>query len=430
MLVKFKVKNFLSFKSKAVLNTMATNITELRESNIFVNNKTKYLKSLAIYGPNASGKSNFFKALSFFRHFVFNSYKLALDESIAPVVPFKFSSETETQPSEFEIIYVYKNVRYRYGFIVDRNRIYREWLYSHDLESKSREKLLFERNKNMKFGSALTRWKIKKVTETDIRSNVLLLTKLAMDNDRIKEEIFDWFKNLNIISGYDRSYAGYIRRNFEKYKDNILPLFHSADIPIDDIILEKRRLEPQEILKIPEPLRSELTDQQQIVEKVTLLTKHKKYDRKNHPTGSALLNLEAEESRGTNQLFNLLGPIIDSINNGKVLLVDELDSSLHPLLVQFIVRLFNSPENKNSQLIFTTHDVTLLDAHCLRRDQIWFTELDKYGSSNLFSLSDYKEIETGRKIRKDADYLNQYLLGRYGAVPLIDEETAVLNKEK
>lgn len=424
MLIKFKVKNFLSFKEEAIICTEATNITELNETNTFSNYKNKYLKSLAIYGPNSSGKSNLLKALKFLKHFVFNSYKLSLDEStIKSVVPFKFSTSTENQPSTFEIMFIQKQVQYRYGFVLDKEKIFSEWLFSKELKARARENLLFERNKEIHFGPTIQNWNVKQVDISSIRSNVLLLTKLAMDYDIVKNEVLNWFNNINIISGLTPAYGGFTRTNIDSnldFKNTILNLLQAADIQINDITLEKR---PVDINDLPPSLRSKITDpNKQTIELIETITNHNKYDINDQLIGSAYLKLDDEESEGTNQLFNLLGPVIDTINNHKILFVDELDSSLHPHLTQFLVKLFNSPRNQNSQLIFTTHDVSLLDAQCLRRDQIWFTELNKFGASSLFSLSDFIEQKTGKKIRKDADYLKQYLLGRYGAIPLIDKE--------
>ncbi len=429
MLIQFKAKNFLSFKHEVILNTVASNITEFQKSNVFVNHKEKYLKSIAIYGANASGKSNLFKAIGFFKHFVKNSYKLSLDDSITPVTPFKLSTETENKPSSFEITFIHKQVQYRYGFTVDRIRIHQEWLYSLELKPRSKENLLFQRGKKIKLGRTIKKWNIKQIDEATIRSNVLVLTKLAMDYDKIQEEVLNWFNNLNTISGYKpSSYSSYTRKKIDSnpdFKKQVINLLRAADIQISDIFVQKTHLEPD---KIPEKLKTKLMNlSQQIpgriedVEQLDYLTRHNKYNLRNKLVGSTLLSLDEEESQGTNQLFNLLGPIIDTISHNKILFIDEIDSSLHPYLTQLLVKLFNSTNNEMSQLIFTTHDVALLNAHCLRRDQVWFTELDEYGASQLFSLANFKESETGQKVRKDADYLKQYMLGRYGAIPLVDE---------
>lgn len=422
MIIQFKVKNFLSLKDEAVLNTEASNITEFQDNNVFTKSGTPFLKSIAIYGANASGKSNFLKAINFFQYFVHNSYKLSLDEYIKRVHPFKFSTNTETLPSEFEMIVVHNNMKYRYGFSVDNTRIHHEWLFSQELKKRSREVMLFIRKSKITYGNAYRNLGIKQLEESEIRSNVLLLTKLSMDYDKIKDNILNAFRNINIILGYDQSYGGYTRNQIDKdsnFKEKIIHLLKAADIQINDIFFEKRKLDPNEV---PEQIKNKMKGTSAVnVEMVDTLTKHNKYDTDKKFTGYALLNLEEDESRGTNQLFNLLGPIIDTIENNKVLIVDELDSSLHPHLTQFIVKLFNSLNNKEAQLIFTTHDVSLLDANCLRRDQIWFTELDLYGASNIFSLADFKTPKENTKIRKDANYLKQYMLGRYGAIPLVDE---------
>ncbi len=427
MLIQFKLKNFLSFKDETVISLEAENIKENIKST-FPKNKTKYLKSIAIFGANDSGKTNLFKAMDFFKYFIINSYKNSLSDTKIDIQPFKFNSSTIKEPSLLEITFVNQNnIQYRYGFLADKDKIFEEWLYVVRQTQKSREKEFFTRKLNVvKYGASYN----KKVytSSRSIKSNVLLLTKLGLEIDEIQNEIINWIsRNLNIIKGYDKSYGGYTRNRLEKdqkFKEKVVAYFKSVGISVDDLTFHKHLIEDSN--EIP-PIILNLVKDNKLhgVERINIVTTHKVFDQNRKQIGYINLDLDKDESLGTNQFFNLLGPIIDTIEFGKTLVVDELENSLHPNLLKFIVDIFNSGINRNNaQLIFTTHNISLLDKdeigdNILRRDQIRFVEMNEFGESQFYSLTGFKE--KGKSIRKDENYLKNYLLGKYGAVPFIDE---------
>ncbi|GAB4348319.1 MAG: ATP/GTP-binding protein [Flammeovirgaceae bacterium] len=416
MLLQFSIKNFRTFKDKATLSLIASNYDKdtRANENIIINENfgLKVLKSAVIYGANASGKSKLFDAFAFMRYFVINSSTDSQKGETIGVEPFKLSTQTENEPSEFEIIFVHKNVLYRYGFEVTTERIVSEWLYH---KPKTKEVELFYREGNN--FDIHERSFIKGnmvVKERLVRDNALLISVAAQFNENIAINVLDWFKRFKTLSGLKEfNYQGFTMYKTEdpKYKIKILELLKAADLGIQDIELEKVDIENFH-KEIPKELRDRL-----IREISDVLTKHKKYDEGLTTVGSISFSLKDDESSGTRKFFALTGPIIDVIENGYTLVVDELDSKLHPNLVCKIVSLFNSIKfNKNNaQLIFNTHDTNLLSSGLFRRDQIWFTNKNKYGEAKLYSLADFKSD----KVKKIEPFEENYIKGKYGAVPFL-----------
>lgn len=424
MLIQFSVRNFRTFKEKATLNLIASNYDkETRETeNISENIKYNFriLKSAVIYGANASGKSKFIEALMFMRNFAITSSKESQKGDEISVNPFRLSIETEKAPSEFEVIFIFKNVLYRYGFEVDKKKVISEWLY-HKPETKEVE--LFYRDfqrfethpRSFKKGAI-------GVKEGLVRNNALLLSLAAQINDSIAINVIDWFKNLKTISGLrEEGYEGYTMGEAKdpNHKKKILELLKIADLGIQDIKLELLDVEnlPKDMPKelIDRILKASKGDNTEIISDI--LTTHKKYDNLKKHVDSVNFSLDDDESSGTKKYFALTGPIIDVIENGYTLLVDELDSKLHPNLVCKIVSLFNSKElnPKNAQLVFNTHDTNLLSSGLFRRDQVWFTDKDKFGEAHLYSLNDFKS----NKVRKNEAFEENYVRGKYGAIPFL-----------
>ncbi len=424
MLIQFSVSNFRTFKERVTLNMIASNYDkDTREKENVVTNskyKTRLLKSAVIYGANASGKSKFIEALMFMRHFAINSSKDSQKGDEISTEPFKLSSETEHSPSEFEVVFLHKNIQYRYGFEVEKKQVVSEWLYH---KPKTKEIELFYRDfqdfeihqRNFKKGAI-------GVKEGLVRNNALLLSLAAQLNDEISIEVIDWFKRLRTISGLrEEGYQGYTmgRTKDTKTKLRILELLKAADFGIQDIKLEILDIDslPKEMPKelkerlIKEP-KEENTD---VVSDV--LTTHKKYNESGRYIEDVFFSLDEDESSGTRKFFALTGPILDVIEKGYILAVDELDSKLHPNLVCKIVSLFNSKElnPKNAQLIFNTHDTNLLSSGLFRRDQIWFTEKNKFGEASLYSLAEFKTDS----VRKREAFEENYIRGKYGSVPYL-----------
>lgn len=422
MLLQFSIKNFRTFKEKATLSLIASNYDkDTRESeNINLDEKFGFrlLKSAVIYGANASGKSKLLDAFTFMRRFILNSSKESQKGDKINVEPFRLSVETEIEPSEFEIIFIHNEIMYRYGFEATKERIVSEWLFQ---KPKTKEIELFYRDKN-KFetherifskGRAV-------IKEGLIRDNSLLISVAAQFNDPTAISLLNWFQELEIISGlnehdFKNNTINKIKDDKEKFK--ILEFLKAADLGIQDISYEeysgsfsddmkKRFKEIKEQMKDIDPeMFSDIS------------TSHNVYDSNNKVVNKAKFSINSDESNGTKKFLYLSGTIIDILEKGGILIADELDSKLHPNLVCKIVTLFNSNtfNKKNAQLIFNTHDTNLLSSGLFRRDQIWFTDKNKYGEAKLYSLSDFKSDE----VKKIEPFEDNYIHGKYGAIPYL-----------
>lgn len=404
MIVQFSVRNFRTFKEKATMSFVASNYNKEREAdNITVNEKfnLRLLKSAVVYGANASGKSKLIEALGFMRSFAISSSRESQQGDKIPVEPFKLSAENENAPSEFEVIFVHKNIMYRYGFEVDTDKVVSEWLYT---KPKTKEVELFYRDlqefevheRSFGKGNML-------VKEGLVRSNALLLSVAAQFNEENSLSCIEWFRSMEIISGlkeheFRNNSIG--KAKLQEGKTQLLDYLKKADLGIVDLeILEMKSGKFEN-----NPLD-------------TILTARDKYNNRTK-SGKVFMSLSNDESEGTRKYFYLLGPIIDALNTGSVLVVDELDSKLHANLVEKIVLLFNSKKMNpsNAQLVFNSHDTNLLNTGTFRRDQIWFTEKDRYGEARLYSLADFKTDS----VRKTEAFEDNYVRGKYGAVPYLE----------
>jgi uncharacterized protein len=424
MLLQFSIKNFTAFKDKTTLSLIASNYDKdtREEENIFYFDKfgLRILKSAVVYGANASGKSKLLDAFATARYFIINSSKDSHKGDEIDVEPFKLSTETANEPSEFEVIFIFNNVLYRYGFEATKERIFSEWLY---YKPKTKEiELFYREGKNFETHERSFTKGRTVVKEGLVRDNALLISVAAQFNDKTAIEVIEWFKRSKTLSGLDESgYQGYTMGKTEDslHKSKILELLKAADFGIKDIQLQKLDID-----KLPKDMPKELRERiikqanEEKAEFVSdVLTTHKKYNFNKKPVENVNFSLDDDESSGTKKFFALSGPILDVIENGYTLVVDELDSKLHPNLVCKIVSLFNSKEfnNKNAQLIFNTHDTNLLSSGLFRRDQIWFTEKNKYGEAKLYSLADFKSDE----VKKSEPFEDNYIRGKYGAVPYL-----------
>jgi len=432
MLIQFSVKNYKTFKDKATISFVASNYDKStrEEENIHKDDKfeLRLLKSSVIYGANASGKSKFIDAIAFMKRFVIISSKDSQKGDDIDLEPFKLNTESEKEPSEFEIIFIFKNTMYRYGFEADKNKIISEWLY---YKPKTKEVELFYRDyqdfeihkRSFNKGQTL-------VKEDLIRDNALLLSVAAQFNEKKSLAVIEWFKSIGVISGAKE--AGYESFTITKAKDDnfklkILDLLKNADLGIQDI-----KVEMLDLNNLPNEMPKEIKDF--IIKKAEeddaeflsdVLTSHRKYDSNKQLSGYTNFSLDDDESFGTRKFFALTGPILDSLENGNTLVIDELDSKLHPNLVCKIVSLFNSKKSnpKNSQLLFNTHDTNLLSSGLFRKDQIWFTEKNRYGEAKLYSLADFKSNE----VRKTEAFEENYIRGKYGAIPFLGDFDKLLN---
>lgn len=414
-MIEFSVSNFLSFKERMLFSMVASNDDALQESNVFEAGKQRLVKSAVVYGANASGKSNLLNAMSFMRYMVLTSSKDTQANEDIDVDRFKLSTECEGKPSLFEIVFIRKGCTYRYGFEVDRKKVHSEWLYS---IPKTKEAELFVREGN-KIKVNTVRFKEGRDLNDKTRENALFLSVCAQFNGKISTDILTWVRYVNFISGlHDHGLGVTVKKLKEpEQKRRIMEITRIADLCIDDIegSTEKPTLEnlPKDM---PEEMKKDILKRDMMF--VELKTVHRKFGANKEEVGKVTFDIEENESGGTQKYLSMAGPILDTIENGKILVIDELDARLHPLLTQAIVALFNSPANRtNAQLIFASHDTGLLNNKLFRRDQIWFTEKDHYGATSLYSLVEL------RGVRKEASFGKDYVLGKYGAIPFIGDPT-------
>jgi len=427
MFIQFSIGNYKSFKDVVTFSMLAAPITakdkKLDENNVFnVNDDLHLLKSATVYGANASGKSNLISAIRFMKKFVLNSSKETQSAEPISVEPFRLSTETVERPSYFEIVFLMDGRRYRYGFEVNSEKVVSEWLFH---VPASREAKLFERTTGG-FEVSST-FKEGKELRDKTRDNALFLSVSAQFNGAISQRILRWFRNLNIISGLnDMGLRLYTIRVFEnnEYRDEIIRLVKKLDVGIDDVQIHKSPLTltmppaedmPEEFKSLFEELKK-FTERSGITERKEVLTAHRKYEAGSEITSVELFDMDENESEGTKKIFSLAGPLVETLQTGKVLFVDELDARLHPLITRAIIGLFNSNETNpnNAQIISATHDTNLLNKDIFRRDQIWFAEKDKFGATHLYSLVEYK-------VRNDASFGHDYIQGKYGAIPYIGD---------
>ena len=423
MLIEFQVGNFLSFKEIVTFSMVASEIDtqdeELDENNVFsVNEELSLLKTTAIYGANASGKSNFAKAFRFMQNFVINSSKeMQITDSIE-VEAFRLSTETENKPSFFQVTFCLNKKIYKYGFEVSQKQVVKEWL----LSGKKRLFYFFERNKQQ-FKVRENKFKEGLDLQNKTKLNSLFLSVSAQFNGHISTEIVKWFANYQVIFGSGRNddfYKTVTLKLFDSpfIRQNSIKLIKDLDLSIQDINITKEKISFDNFpVDVPDELKSMILRSTQEISNIQ--TVHKKYNSKGEVIDFEKFDLEENESEGTKKIFSLSALLLQALRHSQVLIIDELDARLHPIITHQIIQLFNSKKynSKYAQLIFMTHDTNLLNpklfgSRLLRRDQIWFTEKNTQGATDLYSLVEY-DIEEDEPFEKD------YMKGKYGAIPFI-----------
>lgn len=415
MLVEFRVKNFRSLRGEQVLSLVASKDKTLADTHTLATGLTavpQMLKSAAIYGANASGKSNLIKALQYMRGVVLESAALPPSQPFA-VQPFKLDAESSGQPTEFEVTFILDGVRYQYGFAMTQQRIVAEHLLVYKAFKPQR---WFERHFDKAAGKDVYEFGPglkgpKNLWEGATRPNALFVSMAVQLNSEALRPVFDWFATGLVIFNEQAQISPQFSIQMLKQPDGrkqICEFLSAADISIADINVETRKVPGQsvhfDLLAGKTEVRSEEVEEHQLLF--------------SHVTekGEAVFGL-MDESGGTRNLLFLAGPVLDILRKGLTLVIDELDTSLHTLLVRELVRLFHRPEvnTGGAQLIFTTHDTSLLDAADLfRRDQVWLVEKDAQQASALVALSEFSP-------RKNEALERGYLMGRYGGVPLLSD---------
>ena len=414
MLIEFSVKNLLSFRDKVTLSMEKGNGDENLE-NVITNDITDLLKTAAIYGANASGKSNILKAFSCAILMVRYSNFIQLGGKWNFVKPFLFDEISKDKRVEFEFIFIANNIKYRYFFSFDENKIYDEIL---DAYYSQKPTNIFRRTNTNTYEFSSDKSKLEILASNNTENKLFLSTATTWNYDKTKDAYL-WFSN--VIDTYDNfdtlteqdliSYSN----NDNNIKEFTLKLLKEADIFIKDISVnyEKKEIDSTMIDELVPPIIKNSNKYK--LKNITIELEHEFIDENNN-RGTYKLNFN-DESSGTKVLFALAPFLKRAFDNTKIIVVDELEKSMHPKLVEFIVKLFNNKDvNKvNSQLIFTTHATNLLSLELLRRDQIWFIEKNpKNGVSDLYPLDSFP-------VRKDENIQKGYINGRYGGVPFIKD---------
>ncbi len=414
MLIEFSVKNFLSFKDKITLSMEKGNGEE-NINNIIKNDITDLLRTSVIYGANASGKSNVIKAFTCAIILVRTSNLMMPGGKLDLVKPFLLDDTSRNKPSEFEFVFITNNIKYRYYFSADENKIYDEIL---DAYYSQKPTNIFTRTNTNDYEFNSDKTKLEELKNKNLENKLFLATSSSWNYDKTKDP-FLWF--LNVIDTYD-SFTNILDNDLISYSKNdkdlkefTLKLLKEADILIKDINVdyeEKNMDENMVDLLIPKINQNSKVFK---TKNINIELEHEVIDEFNKKHFYKLNFID--ESLGTKVLFSLAPILKRSFSSSKVIIVDEFERSMHPKLVEFIIKLFNNPDiNKyNSQLIFTTHATNLLDLELLRRDQIWFTEKNpSNGITDLYPLDSFS-------VRKDENILKGYINGRYGAIPFIKD---------
>jgi hypothetical protein len=417
MLVEFRVKNFRSLRDEQVLSLVASKDKTDRDTHALTTGLSAVpalLCSTVVYGANASGKSNLIKALQYMRGVVVESATVIQPGQAFGVQPFRLDADASGQPTEFEVTFILDGVRYQYGFAMTPQRIVSEHLLVYKAFKPQR---WFERRFDVVTGKDVYEFSpsfkgAKNLWEGATRPNALFLSMAVQLNSEALRPVFEWFLNRLVIINVQARLSPNVSIRMLQQPDGhkeICDFLNAADISIVDIDVVTRKVPGQKVHFDLVAGKTEVSTEE--IEEQQLRFHH----RTEH--GKAMFDLH-EESDGTHNLLFLAGPVLDILRKGLTLVIDELDTSLHTLLVRELVRLFHRPgiNTGKAQLIFTTHDTALLSAPGLfRRDQVWIVEKDAEQGSSLVSLAEFS-------VRKNEALERGYLMGRYGGVPFLDPD--------
>ena len=414
MLIGFAFTNFMSFLGDNTFSMKSSADTRFRELNTVKTVYGELIKSAFVLGANGSGKSNFARAIYYMKTVAIADLNLQ-SKMIANVDKFLFSEASSETPSVFEIEFIADGLVYEYGFEILKGEVNKEYLY----KKTKRKSPVFIRTspdyKNISLSRDMDN--VKELTKNTRRDNLFLYWANGGNNE-MAMTVNRWFENMQIVNMEDVNHllsatVKYLEENKDE-KDNVLNLLQKADVNILDFEIELTE-EDERNRFMNKALEKSYAEKMIPVRSVTLTTIHNYYSENWEKIGVVATPM-LFESAGTKKLFEIAGPIIKALESGSVIFIDDIDSRLHPMLVRYLVMLFNSISKnpRNAQLICITHDVLLLDED-IRRDQIYFTEKDERGVSNLYALTDFKGV------RKESKLLKQYLLGVFGATPRLKD---------
>lgn len=434
MLVEFVVENFRSIHTRTVFSMQtAPYLKRLKETNTLMTEPVNLLKSSLVFGPNGSGKTNLINAISTLRGIILNFSNSPMNKRVKlPFQPFKMVDSFDESFTFFEVTLLLNKTLYKYSLRFNENIIESEAL----VEVKSGDDvILFERKLNLEEDN-FTYYLSDRVTDlkSKTRKTVPYLSILADFNDDIGSEIVNWFINSLVILDADFGISSfeniYEKLEDENIKEKLLLFLKVADFNIIDIELVKRKE------KVPENFKSFIDnfnkmlsmdiEHEDFIEIKDILTVYNKYDFDKNIIGKTYIHADSYESRGTNKMIIISLILLEAIENGKTLFIDEFDNAFHIAISKFLLKIFNSKHyNKTSQFILNTHDLSLLEGELLRVDQVWFVEKDKMNSSEFYSLYDFNE--TSNKARSDMSFAKDYLNGKFGAFPIVNDSVLINN---
>lgn len=403
MLIRFSFKNFKSFKNENCLDMEATSLKE-HEYNVAKIENGEYLKVSAIYGANASGKTNVLQAFDYMKKRILVSDDSKKNSPIDEENIYSFMINNAPIALEVEIL-AKNNKIYKYGFEVLKDTIISEWLFE---KRVNKFYAIFERENN---NVSMKPNKISDLVNIDERTLFLNIYSKIDRNNEDFSNVYDWFVNSMYLDLGNPNFERFINNRVslkilsdENYKKELLKFIKTFDSGIEGI-----RTTPDSI---------EAVKSNNGIIDIEVLHRGENGELKALPFYL--------ESNGTRKMIHLFDFFMDALKNGMVLFIDELDAKLHPLLTRYIINLFHNSQTNigNGQLIYSTHDTVNLNKETFRRDEIWFAEKDKDGISEIYALSDYileDDKNAGKKVRNDATYNKDYLTGRYGAIPVLEE---------
>ena len=403
MLIKFSFKNFKSFKNENCLDMEATSLKE-HEYNVAKTKNGEYLKLSAIYGANASGKTNVLQAFDYMKKRILVSDDSKKNSPIDEENIYSFMINNDPIALEVEIL-AKNNKIYKYGFEVLKDTIISEWLFE---KRVNKFYAIFERENN---NVSMKPNKISDLVNIDERTLFLNIYSKIDRNNEDFSNVYDWFVNSMYLDLGNPNFERFINNRVslkilsdENYKKELLKFIKTIDSGIEGIKTTPDSLEA-------------VKSNNGIID-IEVLHRGENGELKALPFYL--------ESNGTRKMFHLFDFFMDALKNGMVLFIDELDAKLHPLLTRYIINIFHNSQTNigNGQLIYSTHDTVNLNKETFRRDEIWFAEKDKDGISEIYALSDYileDDKNAGKKVRNDATYNKDYLTGRYGAIPVLEE---------
>ncbi|PFH69635.1 hypothetical protein CN944_29445 [Bacillus thuringiensis] len=424
MLVQFTIENFRSIQEETTFSMQtAPYLKRLKSSNTLMTEPVNLLKSALIFGANGSGKTNLFKAIETLKGILLNFERKK--NTKLPFQPFKMVSNHEASFTTFEIILMIDGTLFKYTLKYNEEFIQQESLVK---VRKSTDYVIFSRDYN--FDDSTHSYDLSNEISdlTSItRKTIPYLSILANFNDSVAMKILSWFEDNLVTVGADFETSRY-RHVYEKLenkklKEKLLMFLKVADFNIVDIELRKRKEKiPEKFKLIFETLFEEDSekDNDDFMEILDVFTVYNTYDSNFDVIDKAFLHADSYESRGTNKMILISLILLDAIENGKTLLIDEFDNAFHVAISSFLLKVFNSEfYNQSSQFILNTHDLSLLDSSILRVDQVWFVEKDKHNSSDFYSLYDFNDSHN--RASSDMSFAKDYMSGKFGAVPVVNE---------